>query len=232
MRGGTFAVFVDSREQHHDLSPMPGVPYIQPFPPRVRQTRAAGVTAVAAGRLLALERQGAVRACALDRGLDRAAEDAAARGRAPLRGRGGDRSRQLESIETWYAAGLRSLGPVWSRPNAFAHGVPFAFPSSPDTGPGPRPAGARLVRRCAELGIAVDLSHMNEAGFWDVARLDRGAAHRQPCRRARAVRLLAQPHRRSDRRGGEVRRPGRDRVRLLLPARRTSPTSPTPRRSS
>jgi membrane dipeptidase len=30
------------------------------------------------------------------------------------------------------------------------------------------------VRRCAELGIAVDLSHMNEAGFWDVARLDVG----------------------------------------------------------
>jgi membrane dipeptidase len=28
------------------------------------------------------------------------------------------------------------------------------------------------VRRCAELGVAVDLSHLNEAGFWDVARLD------------------------------------------------------------
>jgi membrane dipeptidase len=81
---------------------------------------------------------------------------------------------QLQSLETWYAAGLRSLGPVWSRPNAFAHGVPFAFPSSPDTGPGLTPAGARLVRRCAELGIAVDLSHLNEAGFWDVAELDPG----------------------------------------------------------
>ena len=28
----------------------------------------------------------------------------------------------------------------------------------------------RLVRRCAELGIAIDLSHLNAAGFWDVAR--------------------------------------------------------------
>jgi membrane dipeptidase len=81
---------------------------------------------------------------------------------------------QLESLETWYAAGLRSLGPVWSRPNAFAHGVPFAFPSSPDTGPGLTPAGTRLVRRCAEFGIAVDLSHLNEAGFWDIAGLDAG----------------------------------------------------------
>jgi membrane dipeptidase len=31
-------------------------------------------------------------------------------------------------------------------------------------------AGKRLVRRCAELGIAIDVSHLNTAGFWDVAR--------------------------------------------------------------
>src|SRR4029077_5900166 len=80
----------------------------------------------------------------------------------------------LESLEMWHAAGLRSLGPVWSRPNAFAHGVPFVFPCCPDTGPGLTSAGAELVRRCSELGIAVDLSHINEAGFWDVARLDVG----------------------------------------------------------
>jgi membrane dipeptidase len=78
----------------------------------------------------------------------------------------------LEALELWHAAGLRSLGPVWSRPNVFAHGVPFVFPSSPDTGPGLTLAGTALVRRCAELGIAIDLSHLNEAGFWDVARLD------------------------------------------------------------
>jgi microsomal dipeptidase-like Zn-dependent dipeptidase len=35
-----------------------------------------------------------------------------------------------------------------------------------------RAAGRTLVRRCAELKIAVDLSHLNEAGFWDVARID------------------------------------------------------------
>ena len=78
----------------------------------------------------------------------------------------------LDALEIWYAAGLRSLGIVWSRANAFASGVPFKFPSTPDTGPGLTEAGERLVRRCAELGIAVDLSHLNAAGFWDVARLD------------------------------------------------------------
>jgi membrane dipeptidase len=78
---------------------------------------------------------------------------------------------ELDALELWYAAGLRSLGPVWSRANAFGHGVPFRFPASPDTGPGLTDAGERLVRRCAELGIAVDLSHLNAAGFWDVARV-------------------------------------------------------------
>jgi membrane dipeptidase len=80
----------------------------------------------------------------------------------------------LEALDLWYAAGLRTLGPVWSRPNAFAHGVPFISPSSPDTGPGLTDAGRALVRRCAELGVLVDLSHLNEAGFWDVAALELG----------------------------------------------------------
>ncbi|MGH3009532.1 MAG: dipeptidase [Gaiellaceae bacterium] len=77
----------------------------------------------------------------------------------------------LSDLEEWYARGLRSLGLVWSRANAFAEGVPFRFPSSPDTGPGLTAAGEELVRRCNELGVLVDLSHLNEAGFWDVARL-------------------------------------------------------------
>lgn len=77
----------------------------------------------------------------------------------------------LSNLETWHERGLRSIGPVWSRANAFGEGVPFRFPASPDTGPGLTIAGEQLVRRCNELGILVDLSHLNEAGFWDVARL-------------------------------------------------------------
>lgn len=77
----------------------------------------------------------------------------------------------LSNLDMWHERGLRSIGPVWSRANAFAEGVPFRFPSTGDTGPGLTAAGERLVRRCNELGILVDLSHLNEAGFWDVARL-------------------------------------------------------------
>ena len=77
----------------------------------------------------------------------------------------------LNALEVFYRAGLRSLGLVWSRPNAFAEGVPFAFPHSPDTGPGLSSAGRDLVRACNRMGILVDLSHLNERGFWDVAEL-------------------------------------------------------------
>ena len=77
----------------------------------------------------------------------------------------------LNALEVFYQAGLRSLGIVWSRPTIFAQGVPFRFPSSPDTGPGLTDAGKRLVKRCNELGIMLDLSHLNERGFWDVAAL-------------------------------------------------------------
>ena len=75
----------------------------------------------------------------------------------------------LRDLEAFYQRGLRSLGLVWSRPNAFAHGVPFRFPSSPDVGDGLTDAGRRLVAECNRLGILVDVSHLNERGFWDVA---------------------------------------------------------------
>jgi len=77
----------------------------------------------------------------------------------------------LSNLEAFYDDGLRSIGPVWSRSNAFAHGVPFKFPASPDTGPGLTNDGIELVKTCNEMGIAVDLSHLNEKGFWDVARI-------------------------------------------------------------
>jgi membrane dipeptidase len=78
---------------------------------------------------------------------------------------------EFAMLDVLSAAGLRSLGPVWSRPNHFAHGVPLKFPSSPDTGEGLSELGRDLVRTCNRLGVLVDPSHLNEKGFWDVAKL-------------------------------------------------------------
>jgi membrane dipeptidase len=75
----------------------------------------------------------------------------------------------LAALDVFHAAGLRSLGPVWSRNNVFGHGVPFNYPGDPDTGPGLTDAGKALVKECNRLGILVDLSHITEKGFWDVA---------------------------------------------------------------
>jgi membrane dipeptidase len=158
VRGGIFSVFTRSAEE---------------LEPVEHAVAAADATAVA-GRLLALERSGAVHVARGADDLDRAfAGDGPPVAVLHLEGAEAI-DPGLEALELWYAAGLRSLGPVWSRPNAFGHGVPFISPSSPDTGPGLTDAGRALVRRCADLGIVVDVSHLNEAGFWDVSRLDVG----------------------------------------------------------
>jgi membrane dipeptidase len=77
----------------------------------------------------------------------------------------------LTELDDLYAAGLRSLGPVWSRTTIFGHGVPFRFPATSDIGPGLTGIGKDLIRECNRRGIMVDLSHLNMAGLKDVAQI-------------------------------------------------------------
>ncbi len=76
----------------------------------------------------------------------------------------------FNALEVLYAAGLRSLGIVWSRDNVFGHGAPMARQIDVDPGKGLTSAGFALVQECDRLGILIDLSHLTEAGFWDVAK--------------------------------------------------------------
>lgn len=172
MRGGIFAVFTPSRRERK--KPLPrgdGVIEFELAPP-VSHRRAAADATRAAGRLMAMEREEHVRVARVIADVD----DAMSNDGPPvavLHLEGAEAiDPSLEALDLWHTVGLRSLGPVWSRSNAFGHGVQFVFPSSPDIGTGLTDSGRALVRRCAELGILVDLSHLNEAGFWDVARLD------------------------------------------------------------
>ena len=173
MRGGIFAVFTPSPEKRPGQVKFARGVHAEPLAPPVGQGEAMAHASAAAERLLALERTGEL---AVARTIDDV--DAALDGSPPLAVlhlEGAEAiDPDLETLGEWYAKGLRSLGPVWSRANAFATGVQFAFPSSPDIGPGLTDRGTALVTACAELGVLVDLSHMNEAGFWDVARMEPG----------------------------------------------------------
>jgi membrane dipeptidase len=175
VRGAIFAVFTPSAGDD-DFKPVEredGVRAVE-LAEQVPHTDAAAFAAAAAGRLTALERGGHVRIARTVTDLDEA-HDGDGTPAAVLHLEGAEAiDTALESLDLWYSAGLRSLGPVWSRPNDFAHGVQFVWPSSPDIGPGLTAAGKALVRRCADLGILVDLSHLNEAGFWDVERAQAG----------------------------------------------------------
>ena len=156
--GGFFALFVPSPPP----AEIPEIPYAMPLDDPIPYEEAARIAAELYDTLCDLPvnraesvgdfREGDIAAIVHLEGADALAPD-------------------LSDLEAWYERGLRSVGIVWSRPNAFAEGVPFAFPGSPDTGPGLTDAGRALVAACNRLGVLVDLSHLNEAGFWDVARI-------------------------------------------------------------
>ena len=171
--GGLFAVFVPPREKDSDRDAMMAKPeYDVPLPEQSDLTYSQAIAFEMVSLLLRIERRsgGAVRVCRSAGDIRASLKDGALatvlhiEGAEPIDG-------NLRMLEILYEAGLRSLGIVWSRPNIFGHGVPFRFPSSPDTGPGLTDTGKALVKACNELGIVIDLSHLNERGFWDVAEL-------------------------------------------------------------
>jgi len=171
--GGFFAIYISSPAPETDLmAQMNNPPYALPLPEEVPLSEAQPVALAMAGHLKWMERasEGQFKICrtsaelrhCLDHGIIAAImhiEGAEAIGP------------DLDALYLFHDIGLRSLGPVWSRESAFGHGVPFAFPASPDSGPGLTPAGKDLLRLCNRVGILFDLSHLNEAGFNDVAAL-------------------------------------------------------------
>ena len=172
MVGGFFAIWTPSPPGPDDAAATlmkQNPPFALDLPPEVPAAEAIPHALAQAGNLLAMERDGALSICRSAREI-RAAM-AADRIAAILHIEGAEPIPDLDALYLWHRLGLRSLGPVWSRPTRYGHGVPFAFPSSPDTGPGLTDAGKELVRECNRLRIMLDLSHLNEKGFDDIARL-------------------------------------------------------------
>lgn len=173
--GGFFAVYIASPTEFDApaaLSAMNNPPYHLPLPDLIGADAALPKAMELIGHLMWMERaaKGAFKICRSARELRECLWDGVIS--AILHFEGAEAiGEDLDALYQFHAMGLRSLGPVWSRPTIFGHGVPFAFPSGPDTGPGLTSPGRDLIRACNELRIMVDLSHINEAGFWDVARI-------------------------------------------------------------
>ncbi|MBZ4689377.1 MAG: Membrane dipeptidase [Cereibacter sp.] len=173
--GGFFAIYISS-PQAHDApdfeAMMNNPPYDLPLPALIGHEAAQPVALAMAGHLLWMERasDGAFKICRTVAELRDCLAKGVILGIMHMEGAeaiGPD----LDALYSFHAMGLRSLGPVWSRPTVFGHGVPFRFPGDPDTGEGLTEAGKALVSACNALKIMLDLSHLNEKGFDDVARL-------------------------------------------------------------
>ena len=169
--GGFFAVWLPSPVDLTGLTDAMQQPsYDMPMPPPLERTKALQDALAQVSLLNRLEVAGALEICT---SVDRI-EACAGTGTmaAILHFEGGEAiDPDFHALEVFHRAGLRSLGPVWSRNTIFAEGVPFRFPSTGDIGGGLTEAGRQLIRECNRLGIMLDLSHLNEAGFWDIARL-------------------------------------------------------------
>jgi membrane dipeptidase len=171
--GGFFAVYVPSDSVAVDVDAlMTQSRYDVPLPATLALAPSQQVTLHMASLLIRIERasKGEVKICRTAADIRHCIDNGRLAAILHIEGAEGI-DPDLHMLDVLYEGGLRSIGPVWSRPNIFGHGVPFRYPSTPDTGPGLTDRGLDLVRACNRLKIMIDLSHLNEKGFWDVARL-------------------------------------------------------------
>ncbi|MFD1362087.1 dipeptidase [Lentibacillus salinarum] len=171
--GGFFAVYTPN--ENYEVEPEKYLTedgYDMPLPPPINHERALTCTNALASRLFQLEAssQGRFKVVRTADELEYCLKHDVMAAIFHIEGAEAIDT-NFDALHVLYQAGLRSLGIVWSRPNQYGEGVPFRYPSSPDTGAGLTDAGKALVRECNKLGIMIDTTHLNEKGFWDVARL-------------------------------------------------------------
>jgi membrane dipeptidase len=77
--------------------------------------------------------------------------------------------RNLRLLPIFYELGVRNIGLSWSRKNLFCEGV--MFPETNIEGEGLSVLGKELVDQMETLGLVVDVSHLNQKGFTDVAKM-------------------------------------------------------------
>ena len=71
---------------------------------------------------------------------------------------------KIERLYEFYnLSGLRMIALTWNFENE------IGYPAKLGPTPGLKPFGMKLLKEMDKLGIYADVSHLNEAGFWDVA---------------------------------------------------------------
>jgi len=68
---------------------------------------------------------------------------------------------QLEFLDIYFRLGIRAGMLTWNSKNPFAHGTD-------EKSGGLTELGRKAIKRMNELGIIVDVSHLNDEGFWDI----------------------------------------------------------------
>lgn len=74
----------------------------------------------------------------------------------------------LHKLEEAHAMGVRAVNLTWNHSNALSGS------NAEETGRGLSGQGRAFVRRMEDLGMLVDVSHLSDPGFWDVAQLCAG----------------------------------------------------------
>lgn len=69
----------------------------------------------------------------------------------------------LERLEEAHALGVRAVNPTWNRAND------LSGTNAENTDKGLTEQGRAFVRKAEALGVLVDVSHLSDPGFWDVA---------------------------------------------------------------
>ncbi len=87
---------------------------------------------------------------------------------------GGACQGSLEFLRVFYRLGVRMMTLTWNYPNELAFpnrrikAADGSFCSVPDTENGLTATGIRFVEEMERLGMIIDISHLNDAGIWDV----------------------------------------------------------------
>jgi membrane dipeptidase len=76
---------------------------------------------------------------------------------------GADPIEDINDLKFYFDKGIRILGPAWNNKNKYASG--------PETDSALSDEGKKLIQEMNNLGITLDLSHLNEKCFWDAIKI-------------------------------------------------------------